>query len=129
MHRVLVNLLHLPIIFLIYFLTQLHSHTNYINPCSYISHYIATQKIYCCYNMYSQNIPWGWFCGPLHIPHECYKRRHYLGIYKSLYFSKPKLSACTLIFLSAAKETARCLQRRLVPIPIIKTLNILYSFA
>ena len=45
-----------------------------------------------------------------------YQRRHHLGIYKSLYFPKPKLSACTLNFLTAACWHQWWLRRRLIPI-------------
>ena len=35
-----------------------------------------------------------------------YQRRHHLGIYKLLYFPKPKLLACTLVSLTAACKPA-----------------------
>ena len=83
-----------------------------------------------------QTIPRGWCpCIPLHIPYKCYQRIRQLGIYKKYIFpncrpktQKPKLSACILVFLTAASWHQWWLQRRLVDIPI-KSLNILYSFA
>ena len=48
------------------------------------------------------------------------REKNHLRIYKSLYFPKPKMSACTLVFLTASSWHQLWLRRRLLPIKILK---------